>query len=82
MTEQQIRDLQVLTDLRSWHRRQIEQAHGDIRVIQAHEQAILRLHQQSTIKRRQAAEDEAERQRVRAANSQIGTPGVCPFKGR
>lgn len=74
MTEEQTQDLKVLSDLRSWHRRQIEQARGDIRVVQAHEQAILRLHQQSTIKRQQAAEDEAQRQRSRAANSQTGTP--------
>ena len=74
MTEEQTRDLEVLSDLRSWHRRQIEQACGDIRVIQAHEQAILRLHQQSAIKRQRAAEDEAQRQHVRAANSQIGGP--------
>ncbi|WP_267428714.1 hypothetical protein [Methylobacterium sp. GC_Met_2] len=74
MTEEQMGDLQVLSDLRSWHRRQIEQALGDIRVIQAHEQAILRLHQLSTIKRQHAAEDEADRQSARAANSHIGGP--------
>ena len=73
MTEEQMSDLQVLSDLRSWHRRQIEQACGDIRVIQAHEQAILRLHQQSAIRRQHATEDEAEHQRARAANSQTGT---------
>ncbi|MCJ2016676.1 hypothetical protein MKK84_04420 [Methylobacterium sp. E-065] len=74
MTEEQMGDLQVLSDLRSWHRRQIEQALGDIRVIQAHEQAILRLHQLSATKRQHATEDEADRQRTCAANSQIGGP--------
>lgn len=76
MTEEQMSDLQVLSDLRSWHRRQIEQACGDIRVIQAHEQAILRLHRQSSIRRQQAAEDEEDHQRACAANSQIGKPGA------
>ncbi|MCJ2061119.1 hypothetical protein MKK63_00035 [Methylobacterium sp. J-088] len=74
MTEEQTGDLQVLADLRAWHRRQIEQALGDTRVVQAHEQAILRLHQLSAIKRQRAAEDEADRQRARAANSQTGIP--------
>ncbi len=74
MTEEQIDDLQVLSDLRSWHRIQIEQASGDIRVVQAHEQAILRLHQLSAIKRQRAAENEVERQRDLVTNSQTGMP--------
>ncbi|MCJ2068520.1 hypothetical protein MKK75_06830 [Methylobacterium sp. J-030] len=74
MTEEQMGELQVLSDLRSWHRRQIEQALGDVRVVQAHEQAILRLHQLSAIKRQRTTEDETERQRARAANSHTGMP--------
>ena len=78
MTDEQKGYLQALSDLRSWHRQQVEQAQGDVRVMQAHEQAILWLHKLSAIKRRNAAEDEAEAepQRAGAANSQTGMPGV------
>ncbi|WP_345819952.1 hypothetical protein ABC766_27360 [Methylobacterium fujisawaense] len=74
MSDEQKAYLQALVDVRSWHRWQIGQAVGDVRTIQAHEMAIAWIEEVIAAKRRHAVEDEAERQRVRAANSQIGGP--------
>ncbi|MCJ2097683.1 hypothetical protein [Methylobacterium sp. E-046] len=74
MTDEQRGYLQALSDVRSWHRWQISQSLGDVRTMEAHEMAIAWLDLVITTKKQHAAEDEADRQRARAANSQTGTP--------
>ena len=74
MTDEQQAYLQALSDVRSWHRWQISQSLGDVRTMEAHESAVAWLDLLIITKRQHAAEDEAERQRARAANSQTGTP--------
>ena len=74
MTDEQKGYLQALTDVRSWHRWQIGQCLGDVRDMQVHEVAIAWLDLLIATKRQHASEDELERQRALAANSQIGTP--------
>ena len=74
MTDDQKGYLQALSDVRSWHRWQIGQALGDVRTVQTHELAIAWLDLLIATKRQHASEDELERQRARAANSQTGTP--------
>jgi len=76
VTDQQKGYLQALSDLRSWHRWQIIHAVGDIRRMEPHETAIAYLDLLISTKKQHAAEDEADRQRERAANSQTGGPQV------
>ncbi|WP_267425999.1 hypothetical protein [Methylobacterium sp. GC_Met_2] len=76
MTAEQQAYIQALSDVRSYHRWQIGQALGDMRTIQVHESAIAWLDVLIATKRKHAAEDEADRQRARTANSQTGKPGV------
>ncbi|KQS85746.1 hypothetical protein ASG32_17805 [Methylobacterium sp. Leaf361] len=76
MTDEQKGYLQALSDLRSWHRWQIGACHGDLRSTQAHEDAIAYLDMLIATKKLHAAQDEDERQRARAANSQTGGPQV------
>ena len=64
----------ALTDVRSWHRWQINQSLGDVRTMREHELAIAWLDLLIATKKQHASEDELERQRARAANSQTGTP--------
>ncbi|MGU3668204.1 hypothetical protein ACLBX9_28800 [Methylobacterium sp. A49B] len=61
MTDEQKGYLQALSDVRAWHRWQIGQALGDVRVVQAHESAIAWLDDLIAAKKRHAAENEAER---------------------
>lgn len=60
MTDEQKGYLQALSDLRFWHRWQIGQALGDVRVMQAHEDAIAYLDLLIATKKQHAAKDEAE----------------------
>ena len=76
MTDEQKGYLQALSDLRSWHRWQIGQALGDVRAMQPHETDIAYLNLLIATKKQHAAEDEVDRQRARAANSQTGGPQV------
>lgn len=68
MTDEQKGYLQALSDLRSWHRWQIGQALGDVRAMQSHEIAIAYLDLLIATKRQHAAEDEAERRRVKSTD--------------
>ena len=61
MTDEQKGYLQALFDLRSWHRWQIGQSLGDVRTMQANEDAIAYLDLLIATKKQHAAEDEAER---------------------
>jgi hypothetical protein len=76
VTDEQKGYLQALSDVRSWHGWQIGQCLGDVRALQAHEQAIAWLDMLIATKKQHAAEDKADRQRERAANSQTGGPQV------
>lgn len=68
MSPEQKAYLQALSDVRSWHRWQIGQAIGDVRVMQVHESAIAWLDELIATKKRHAAEDEAERRsRIRGS---------------
>lgn len=60
MTTEQQAYLQALADVRSWHRWQIGQALGNMRLIQAHESAIAWIDEVIAAKKWHAAEDEAE----------------------
>ena len=82
MTDEQKGYLQALSDVRSWHRWQIGQSLGGVRTMEAHESAVAWLDLLIATKRQHAAEDEAERQRARAANSQTGTPHSWPCRSR
>ena len=73
MTAEQKAYLQALADVRSWHRWQIGQSVGDVRVMQAHESAIAWLDEPVATKKRHAAEDERDRERVATKNIE----GAC-----
>jgi len=76
VTDEQKGYLQALSDLRLWHRWQLGQCLGNVRAMQPHETAIAYLDLLIATKKQHAAEDEAARQRARAANSQTGGPQV------
>ncbi|MFJ7441660.1 hypothetical protein ACIQW5_29210 [Methylorubrum thiocyanatum] len=65
--------LQALSDVRSWHRWQVEQRFGDVRAMQIHQDAMAYLDMLIATKNLHAAQDEDERQRARAANSDTGS---------
>ena len=65
MTDEQKGYLQALSDVRSWHRWQINQSLGDVRTMEAHETAIAWLDLLIATKRQHAAEDEAATQAAR-----------------
>ncbi len=58
MTDEQRSYLQALSDLRSWHRWQFNQALGDVGTMQAHETAIAYLDLLIATKKQHAAEDD------------------------
>lgn len=72
MTDEQKAYLQALSDVRSWHRRELAQCLGDVRAMQTHKKAVDWFDMLIATKKRHAAEDQAERQRARAANLQSG----------
>ncbi|WP_267424341.1 hypothetical protein [Methylobacterium sp. GC_Met_2] len=74
MTSEHEAYIQALSDVRSWHRWQIGQTLGDMRTVLVHESAIAWLDVLISTKRQHAAEDQAERQLARVANSQTGMP--------
>jgi len=65
VTDEQKGYLQALSDLRSWHRWQIGQSIGDVRTMEAREDAIAYLDLLIATKEQQAAEDEAGHRRDR-----------------
>ena len=65
MTDEQKGYRQALSDLRSRHRWQLGACPGDVRTMQAHEQAIAYLDMLIVMQRLHAAQDEEERRRAR-----------------
>lgn len=57
MTNGQKSYLKAVSDLRSLHRRQVEQSLGEVHAMQAHEQAIVWLDKIIDMMKRLAAED-------------------------
>lgn len=82
MTDEQKGYLQALADVRSWHRRQINQAIGDVRTMQAHEGAIAWLDLLIATKKRHAVEDEAERRQATANQGDAVGSLNRPRRGR
>jgi hypothetical protein len=73
--------LQALADVRSWHRWQIGQAVGDVRVMQAHESAVAWLDVLIATKKQHAAEDKAERRQLGVNQGDMGAALNRPLQG-
>lgn len=63
VTDEQRSYLQALSDVRAWHRWKIGQSIGDVRTMQAHEEAIAWLNLLIATKTQHAPEDKKERYR-------------------
>ena len=64
MTNAQKGYLQALSDVRSWHRRQIRSSRGNVGTMRAHESRVAWLDVLIATKKQHAAKDEAERRPI------------------